>query len=428
MILLSAALGPNLRRAHADIAVLPTGEKVNGSLGQSPSGHVSFMRSDKKTELLPQQIEYVRFSDRPVSPLRAAALHRITLRDGQQFTGDFQGLDQREVHFRTAWKDRLTLARSAVLAIEQAPGYSTFFVDDFEGTLAAWRLTGMPKLSDRYCSSGRHSLCLDQPGQAAEFVLPEPLEKGRVGINFFEQEVATGSRCAFELKFEGKEHNRVVHVLVDSDDGTATTEVTGTSPRKSKLPKSPGWHRLFVEFTDQSLAVAVDEAVLWFGRQSTPGGTLRTIKLSWATAANTAVGGQVFFDDFGLARALQPKPRPPGDSQQDEIWLVPGDQVFCDVLTANNRAIDYMSRSVRRSASWRDVRGIYLRSQATTFPVSGSDRFRIWLRSGAGGDPDQIEGSIRRLDDKHLVLRHEILGEMEIDIQYLHRVKWLGKP
>src|SRR5260370_13255775 len=97
-VLLGLLGTPNLPWARADTAVLPSGAQVSGSL-QMSSGNLSFVRSDKMTELLPQQIEHVRFPSKPFSPLRAAVIHRITLRDGQRLTGELINVDQREVRF-----------------------------------------------------------------------------------------------------------------------------------------------------------------------------------------------------------------------------------------------------------------------------------------------------------------------------------------
>jgi hypothetical protein len=422
LVLTSTFSIPGVR---ADTAVLPSGEQINGSLGALPDGRLTFVRSDQKVELRPQELEYVRFPAKPRTPLRAASIHRILLRDGQQLTGELSRLDEREVRFRTAWKDGFVIPRSAVLAITQPPGDATFLVDDFEAGLAGWSLTGAPQLSNRCCSSGRGSLCLDQPGQTAEVALAAPLEKGKVGINFCEQGRPAGAHWLVQATFDGTNGKRDVLIVVAGEGPCYRAQVAGAT---SELAARPGWHRLLIEFASRSLSVAIDEDILWFGRQTAPGGRLKSIRLSCTTAGNTINTGEVFFDDFSIAQALPSIPRPPGDPHQDEIWLRSGDQLFGNIAAADQRAIDLGFRSTRRSVKWGDARAIYLRNAPAAPPPNNRERIRVWLHSGAGAEPDQLEGSLRQFNDKHLVLHHENLGELTIDVPYVHRLKWLPKP
>ncbi len=415
----------------ADNAVLPTGEHVSGSLEQSRSGGFAFVRADNKAKLPLKEIEYVRFSAKPGPGLRVPCLHRITLWDGERFTGEFVSLDEHEVRFRTAWKDQLKLPRSAVAAIEQAPGYATVFVEDFEGTLAAWRLTGTPTLSKRDHTSGQQCLCLDHAGQAAEFVPTEALERGRLGINFLENNGRAASRCGLEADFQGGSGQQTVRVgLTGSGDGYSV-KVTGTS-QEGYLPRSHGWHRPMIDFAPRSFVVGVDNDVIKFARPSSPGTSLRKVRL-FCEQIGTGKGpeGEFFFDDFSVARDLPAIPRPPGDAQQDELWLLAGDQVFGRVASANNRRITFDSRAGRRPVEWANVRGIFLRGQIHVSHgphEAHSDRVRIWLHTGTDGEPDQLEGTVRRIEGDHLVLRHPVLGEIEVTRPYLHRLKWLAQP
>ncbi len=409
---------------RADTAVLPSGERVAGRL-QFNGGRWGFVRSDNQKALTPTEMAQVRFPNRPQPTLRVASVHRLLLPDGQQLTGALLGLDQREVRFRTIWKNSLVLPRAAVQAVTQLPGYATMLVDDFAAGLTAWKLTGSPKLSEQNGSSGRQSLCLDGPGQSAELAVAEPLTAGRLGINFCSPKVAQGAAWWLELHFEGTGTPDPQVLLADKD---GTYQIRGNGAAATPLAASPGWHRLFVDFGDRSLSVAVDERILWLPPQPSAYGPLRSLRLSCVgDGSGKRVSGEVYFDDLSLARRIPLRRRPPGDSHQDELWLLSGDQLFGAVASADSRAIQFRLRSRARSLKWADVRGIYFRAPAAHSSATARNPVRISLRSGASAEPDELEGAVLQYDDQHLVLRHATLGDLTIETRYLHRLRWPSK-
>jgi hypothetical protein len=50
---------------------------------------------------------------------------------------------------------------------------------------------------------------------------------------------------------------------------------------------------------------------------------------------------------------------------------------------------------------------------------------QVWLRTGAGSEPDRIAGAVRGWDAKHLTLRHPVLGDLTIARARLRRLRWL---
>src|SRR5438128_1157923 len=113
-----------LGAVHADEAVWPDGQRVEGDLSTDGQGRVLFQPLG--------QLDHVRFPSARLPLARAAAPYRVLLRGGQYLTGELVGLDSDKVHLRTAWSDLLSIPRAAVTAVNHAPGFVTVFVDDFE--------------------------------------------------------------------------------------------------------------------------------------------------------------------------------------------------------------------------------------------------------------------------------------------------------
>ncbi len=412
---------------RADEATLPTGQRLSGQLTMDRDGHLRFVATKGTTALSLEQLEYVRFPPADLPPSRAAAHHRIALRDGEYFTGEFLSLDEKTLHFRTEWADKVTLPRHTVSSLTHAPGFATFIQDDFETDLKAWKLTGMPKLSDQQHVSGRRSLCLDGPGQSAVYSLATPLPAGRAGINFCDADVDRPAHWLVQAFFGGPAENHDVRVRVARDQVSYRADVSGQVSGKSMLRSSAGWHRLTFEFIGQSLIVTVDNAVLWSSRHAKPLEPLRKIQLACVAADQPdAAQGAVFFDDFSMAKAMPALPRPKGDPSQDELWLLSDDQLFGSIPHADRRNIDVRGRRGSRAISWGEVRGIFFREQPVSPQKPEEGRVRIWLRSGVGFEPDLLEGTMLQLDKNRPVLRHAVLGELAIDRRRLHRLKWLS--
>jgi hypothetical protein len=400
----------------ADDAVLTDGRTVHGHLALTDAGRLAFTPTGQKSPIPIEQIGPVRLANPAPAPWRVPAVQRVALADGQGLTGEFLGLDAQNVSLRTAWADRLTIPRRAVLAVTHAPGFVPIFTDDFEAELKAWNLTGPPVLSDAQRTSGQHSLCFSRTGQTAEYVLASALEAGRVGVNFLEAGAATGAHWVIEADFQGATGPRPVRGLIAGEAEGYRVEVPDGSGAGDRVPRTPGWHRYSVEFSADSLLVTVDEAVLWYSRRHGPGGLLRKVRLACVALPSGGVArGEVLFDDFNVARAVERLPHQFEEPGKDELWLLHGDQLFGEILKADRRAIDLRSTFGVRTFAWSEVRGIFLRRQTPAPQTTDGEHVRLWLHSGCGSDLDQLEGTLQALDERRLTLRHPVLGELAID-------------
>jgi hypothetical protein len=101
---------------RADEATLPDGRRLTGTLVLAPSGRLQFTRTDGPPLLL-SQTHRLRFADSDLPPLPAAQVHRVLLRDGQSATGEFLGLDDRNLRLHTVWAPDLSVPRPAVVGI-----------------------------------------------------------------------------------------------------------------------------------------------------------------------------------------------------------------------------------------------------------------------------------------------------------------------
>src|SRR5579871_5417803 len=408
---------------HADEAVLPQGQRIEGELGSDRDGQLVFRARGQEQPVSLGQLDHVRFSPTPLPPFRAAAPFRVLLHGGEHLTGELLGFSSDKVQLRTAWRDILSIPRAAVAAVRHAPGFVTVFVDDFEKDLKAWRLSGAPVRTTTQHDSGRHSLCFPGPGQA-EYIVPGILNAGRAGINFRDLPPTTGLTWQLAAEFENCTGWPSVRVQLDPRSGNYVAEVSGTARGKSSLPRKEGWHRLQMEFNLDTLVISIDDEVLWFCRQPQGGGSLRTVRLS-RTASAAGREGEICFDDFSLAQAVSERPHPKSHSDQDELWLLSGDQMFGDVVEEPDHRIRLRTHYGPQAYRWGEVREICFRQFGAAAQKPDGKSVRVWLRSGISYEPDALDGTIQRLDPHRLVLRHAVLGEVEFERTRLHRLRLL---
>jgi hypothetical protein len=410
-----------------DEAVLRDGRRRPGVLTFA-EGCLVFQPAGDQAALPLSEVHAVHFPAGPVAPLMAGRVHRVLLPDGQRLTGALLGLDEQRLRLRTAWADDLTVPRSAVAAVTQLPGWDTFYADDFEPDLRGWKATGAPHLGEQRSPAGQHCLILDRPGQAAAHALDDAVEAGAFAVDFQPIGAGAGVNWAVEAEFRGGGAVQTVRVTVVGDGDAYGVEVTGLKGAGYRLTRTPGWHRLRIDFAPASLAITVDDRVLWHAEGCGPGGALRQVRLVCAAARGTARGsGAVAFADVSLSREVPEPRRPPGDPGQDEVWLRSGDQLFGRVPRADSRTVQILGRFGERELPWAEVRGLFLRRDGAPPPGPDGERVRVWLQSGAGAERDEIEGVVVGLDEQSLTLRQPLLGECKIDRARLRELRPAAK-
>jgi hypothetical protein len=412
-----------LGTARGDEVALPDGKVVHGKL-QRKGGRLVFLpaRRDSPLPLDPGQL--VRLPSTPIPPLRAATVHQVILTGDGRLTGELLELGERELHFRPAWSAPLTIPRHAVAALVQPAGFLTFFDEDFEKDLQAWTVTGKPGLGDRQSTSGKRSLLLDAPGQAVEFRLSAPLTAGRVGVNCRAGREAVGRRWLLEADFQGPKGPWTVRVVIAAGTNGYTAVVPDAEQKPFAVSAGAGWRRLGLEFSPTTLLVTVDNELLWVSRERGPAGPLSRVRLRCEAVGRGRQRGAASFDDFALARAVPPLHHHQADRNQDELWLLSGDQVLGTIPRADRRTIAFRSRFAARAWTWGEVRGIALRQGMAPPRTTTGEHVTVWLRTGAGPHPDRVAGVVRALDERRLTLNEPVLGEMEIDRGRVRRLRW----
>ncbi len=409
-----AALAP-----AAEEARLPDGRRLAGSLTLQ-AGRLSFTPASGGAALPIADGASVQFNAPRAAPFRAGFARRVTLRDGERFTGELLGLNGEGLSLRTAWAGKLTLPRAAVASLTWLPGWRPLLEDDFAGGLKAWSVAGKLEV-------GPEGVTLTAPGQALAYALRAPLAAGRVGVNFQEKGAPAGARWAMEARFDGAGGPSRVRVTVAGAGGAIAVEARGGAVPARRLARSPGWHRLVVGFTPTSLRVTCDDDVLWYDLKRGPGGKLRQLALLCIEPEGAApCRGSVAWSACTVEQAVDVSPRPPGDDKQDELWLASDDQLFGRVLGAGRRGVEIEGRFGKRTFPWADVQGCYFRRAAVSAKPAEGPRVRLELYSGLASGPDVLEGVLTALTAGGLTLEHAVLGKLTIDRGRVRRLRPAG--
>ncbi len=405
-----------LPATRADEITLADGRRLPGTLTLDANGRLRVSAADGSV-IPAHRVRHVRPDSHRPAPFRAGVVHQVLLPGEQRLSGELLSLDGQELRLLTPWRDRLAVPRAVLRGVMSLPGRLLICDDDFENGLKAWKLTGTPRLTDGLYTSGSHGLLLDAPGQSAAYALAAPLPAGGVAVNFHVPEALAGARWQVEADF-----GRSLRVTVADEAGDYAVEASAPRDEGAAVARSPGWHRLAVEFAAETLLVTMDDAVLWYSRGKGPGGPLREVRLACVADKGTTRGA-VAFDEFTVTRAVERLRRPPDTSAQDEIWLASGDQLFGRLTRLDRHGLDLEARFGKRSYSWAEVRGAFPKGPVAPPATTEGAHVRVRLRPAAGDEPDELEGVLRALDERRLVLRHPALGELDIDRARLLRVE-----
>jgi hypothetical protein len=214
----------------------------------------------------------------------------------------------------------------------------------------------------------------------------------------------------------------VTVILTDDEDDRYRTRVEGLNGvarpgcRRSVKPR-----RLVVQFSASSMRVLLDDHLLWYSLKEGPGGPLIRWRLACVGRAGRQAAGQVVFSAFCLQRGLDESRRPAGDLTQDEVWLASGDQLFGRLLTSGREGVTLEGRFGRRSLPWSKVRAVFPRESPRAAPAE--DQVRLTFDNGFDAVPDVIYGTLGRLTDRELTLRHPGLGEVVLERGRLRRLE-----
>ncbi len=391
---------PGLGQAGEE-AWLLDGRRLRGRLQTGLKGW-SFLPEKTNTPWRLDQLDQVVFP----SSSRTGELpsHQLVLPRGQWLSGELGEVTGQQLHFRTSWGQPLELARTIVVGVTQVPGWLTLVREDFETDLHRWQLLGRPTLSARQARSGKQSLLLEA-GQQARFELSAPLAQGRLDLFFLAGAGPEDWTCQVDLGFV------LLHL------GPKGYFVADGIPALI-LPARPGWHHIQVDFSPGQGSLSVDDRLLWESH--------RAQKVELRQVVLRSQKGAAWFDDFRLCRPRQNQRRPAGLPDRDELWLAAGDQLFGRLLHANARQVTFQARSTSTRFGWEKLGGIFFRPEPLLPRRTQGEHVHLWLGSGRGLPPDEINGTLQGLDERRrLLLLHPLLGLLAIDRNHLVRLRWV---
>jgi hypothetical protein len=391
------------------------GQRVGGALTLN-DGRLHFHANDGE-EVPLADVTRIRFAETTESPFRAGGVRRLRLHDGEHITGQFLGLNKDTVGLRTAWATRIELPRSAVVSIDPLPGWRTIAEEDFGTESTIFQMAGGPALTQVRGGTGSRAALLREVGQALVYTPVQPLPAGRVGINFQEKEHGGGGRWTWELLFQNGERSQRVEVIVVGNDDHYAVRVEDLKGVARQVARTPGWHRLILQFTKRSLRVTCDDDVLWYNLEAGPAGSLKrvTARCQKTPEGEAAVRGAVAWTEFSLERAVDEHPQPPADPEREVLRLASDDQLFGRIVQADRRAVQIEGRFGKRSLPWTEVAGCTFRRAGEPKHVNERGNVRILVRSGLCPEADVLEGTVTALDERKLTLRHALLGELTFE-------------
>jgi hypothetical protein len=385
--------------------------------------HTLFLRSLLCLIYLVCPLPALRAGEGTPTLFRAGGGRRVHLWDGEQISGQILDLNKDTLRLHTAWAGRLELPRAVVASVTPLPGWRTILDEDFRGDLKTFTTTGGPELTDAKDGTSARALLLRDAGQSLTYTLPtlaehrnEEVVAGRVGINFQEQGQARGARWGVELHFQQGERSRRVAILIAGVGEHYAVDAGGLAGTVRQVKRTSGWHRLIVQFSKHSLRMTCDDDVLWHNLDEGPGGRLQQVTIRCQRFEDRAVvRGAVAWTEFCIERAVDEHPQPPADAEQDAVRLLNDDQLFGRILHADRRIIQIEGRFGKCSLLWTAVSGCSFHCPTAPPKANAGAKVRLLLHSGLCPEPDVLEGVVIRQNERRLVLRHALLGEVILE-------------
>jgi hypothetical protein len=389
------------------------GRLLRGSLTLN-DGQLRFQPTEGAA-LSSANLSRIRFAGQTATPFRVGSGRCLRLWDGQRITGQLLSLNRDKLILRTAWSARLEVPRAAVAGVDALPGWRTVADEDFHDDCKAFTTAGDPRLTEAEADTKARAVILNKVGQRLTYTVAKPLSAGRVGVNFQERGQPRGARWTMELLFQQGERTRRVTVTIAGDGEHYSVDAGGLTGTARRVKRTPGWHRLIVQFTKRSLRLTCDDEVLWYNLDDGPGGQLRRVTIHCQQKEDETPRGAVAWTAFSLERAVDEHPKPPAVSEQDEIRFADDDQLFGRIVRADRRTIEIEGRFGKRNLPWTEVSGCSFRRAKAAPKEPARANVRLRLRSGLSQEADVLEGVLTALDERRLILRHALLGDLTFE-------------
>lgn len=361
--------------AHGDDALRRDGTRVTGRLELFKAGRFRFHVGDRTEPVV--GLDRVRFTPRPTPPPAVALWHQIHLARGQSILAEVRFVDDKALHVRPAWVKEVAVPRMAVERVTSEPGWQPVAVG----------------------------------GTATE--LKPPLATGRVGVVFRAADT-TRPRVRLDLGFVRDGKPNPVGIDLVGPDERFTVTATDKPDVEGRLKRDGQTHRLSAEFDRDRLAIFVDDLVLWV-RDAGPG-ELRTVRLVSAGNGPAAEGLVV-----ERSQSSDP-PRAWADLTADAVRAPNGDETYGTLTAAGPAGVSLRRKDRTLVLGWHAVAGLgFQRGPVAEKPTTG-EHVRVRVRT-ADGLYDVLDGAVRALDDRALILDHAVLGELTIPRDRLAEIR-----
>lgn len=404
-----------LRVYAATVVIVDAQEhKESASLELTPHG-VFHLSVHGKTNPL-DVIRAIRFPAAETPVLRSIQLHRVLLVDGQILNGEVLAIDAEQLTLKTAWTAKLCIPRAAVLMITPQPGWQPVFLDDFEGPLAPWKFEGKPERHEGPATSGKQSLLLDRHCSRATYLLPSPLQAGRIAVNVLLPEKPGPDRWFLELQLAYDKGAVRLELLgpAPSFSASSPTGLESSSP----VIRQAGWQRIAVEFTSDRLLILADDRVIGFGKP------LPAPVASCRFHCEGPPTGSLVIDDFAISKAIAKSLElTPTDPSQDDLFTAAGDEILGKAVGIERSAgVRFDMGSRVRSFPWFEAAGLSFCRSALQSKATEGEHVRIWIRTN-DGLRDELDAVVSKIDADHLVLMHAWLGELSIPLARVDEIR-----
>jgi hypothetical protein len=388
--------------AYGDEAVTLQGRRFTGTL------QLKAFALDTTKQLPLSELHHVLLPDMPAPLPDCRLMHQLLLPGKQRLTGEMIAVRVKDVKFQGSSGEIFTVSRRDLRGIVSADGFLSRVVT-FTADPVPFRWIGAPVFSDRKVFSGKNSLWIDADSSEVGVQLPATMHSPhpqRISWFFYDSGTTQRSSAQANLSFEPSKNGQLVTVYL----GDAYYSLPSGQYR---LPAGTGWHMAQVDIKNEAARVFIDDFYLGSVKLASKA---RCTSLRFSPPAK----GSLWVDAIQFAVQWPIERRQPGPANVDEIWLNTGEQLFGHLLTGDDKQVSFNAPYGKRSFSWSDLRGTFFFFDSN--PPIQKHAVDVFFRCGPGFTNDQLTGTVVDLNDRRLLLKHLILGELTIERSRLRKV------
>lgn len=399
-------------------AVLKDGERSKGRL-EFQSGRLEFLPQGATVPLPWSKIQRVDLPGPDLLPPTQPFWWVLTTAAQDRLAAEVLQLDGAALSCRLPCSDGARIPREQILALERPLGWAPWIRQDLATDKRGWDMANAQAEAER--KPAAKGIFVGPPPAKATYTPPGRYPFGLLCLEILNSTSGESALWKVELKFDSKDSPQSLVMILGGEDGIQVS-APGMVLQKQKVQLVPKDKQIEVEIGPRFLQVRLNgQLAAWHEGEHAPC-RLVSMVVEHADNAPASDNSAVILQSFALARRMPYLSRPPGQENQDEVWLESGDQVFGSVRTFTAAGVEIAQGNDTRRIPLPEVRGIYFKKPMAASAKPGPGAMRVSFVDPHSFRENVLAGSLQTWSESAVSLKHPYLDVVRIPMKWMRAV------